>query len=105
MGMAPGRPAVPPPPGVVPAVPPAPPKSRATDRADRISGDGTPLPNSLRAFFEPRFGMDFGRVRLHTDETSATEADALRAKRRPARERLRDGRDQARAGRSHELFR
>jgi hypothetical protein len=33
---------------------------------------GTPLPKSTRAFFEPRFGHDFSKVKLHTN-TRATE--------------------------------
>ena len=34
---------------------------------------GRPLPESMRAFFEPRFGYDFSHVRIHTD-TQATRA-------------------------------
>jgi hypothetical protein len=30
-------------------------------------GSGQPLPGHIRAFFEPRFGYDFGDVRIHTD--------------------------------------
>src|SRR4030042_511122 len=36
----------------------------------RLSGNqgrGTPLPDDVRAYMEPRFGVDFGSVRLHTD--------------------------------------
>src|SRR4051812_40704573 len=29
-------------------------------------GSGTALPATTRAFFEPRFGADFGDVRVHT---------------------------------------
>ncbi len=29
-------------------------------------GGGQPLPESVRAFFEPRFNHDFGKVRVHT---------------------------------------
>jgi hypothetical protein len=32
-----------------------------------VRGGGQPLPESVRAFFEPRFGQDFGEVRVHTD--------------------------------------
>jgi hypothetical protein len=35
---------------------------------------GRPLDAAARAFFEPRFGMDFGRVRVHTDERAAESA-------------------------------
>ena len=30
-------------------------------------GSGQPLPDHTRAFFEPRFGYDFGGVRIHPD--------------------------------------
>lgn len=46
----------------------------STDIANRIAaskGGGHSLPDSLRAFMEPRFGVDFSEVRLHTgSETS-----------------------------------
>lgn len=29
-------------------------------------GQGNPLPDSVRTYMEPRFGMDFGHVRIHT---------------------------------------
>jgi hypothetical protein len=38
-----------------------------------------PLSLEERAFFEPRFGQDFSRVRLHADPHSAELADALNA--------------------------
>ena len=38
-----------------------------------------PLSSQERAFFEPRFGHDFSRVRLHSDARSAEMADALNA--------------------------
>ena len=38
-----------------------------------LEGGGQPLPESVRAFFEPRFGYDFSQVRVHTDG----EADSL----------------------------
>jgi outer membrane protein OmpA-like peptidoglycan-associated protein len=33
---------------------------------DRSKGKGSPLPEAVRNFMEPRFGMDFGQVRTHT---------------------------------------
>lgn len=42
-------------------------------------GAGRPLQKSERDFFEPRFGHDFGRVRVHTDEMAAGMADAMNA--------------------------
>lgn len=40
---------------------------------------GQPLDPATRAFFEPRFGHDFGRVRVHTDAKAAESARALDA--------------------------
>lgn len=39
-----------------------------------------PLPDSVRAFFEPRFGVDFSPVRIHTDRTANESAKALNAR-------------------------
>jgi hypothetical protein len=41
---------------------------------------GTPLPAPVRAFFEPRFGADFGGVRVHTGGEAAEAARALGAR-------------------------
>jgi hypothetical protein len=41
---------------------------------------GEPLPETERAFFEPRFGYDFGRVRVHTDVKSSETAKMLNAR-------------------------
>jgi hypothetical protein len=38
----------------------------------RASGEGHPVPDQPRAFFESRFGVDFGSVRIHTG-TNATK--------------------------------
>jgi hypothetical protein len=40
---------------------------------------GAPLDAATRAFFEPRFGHDFSRVRVHTDERAAQSARAVNA--------------------------
>jgi hypothetical protein len=42
-------------------------------------GGGAPLPAAERAFFEPRFGHDFSRVRVHTGPTAAASARSLGA--------------------------
>ncbi len=42
-------------------------------------GMGNSLPNSTRAFFEPRFGYDFRQVRIHHDAESARLARQLNA--------------------------
>ena len=41
---------------------------------------GKPLSNSEREFFEPRFGHDFSRVRVHTDSAAAASATAISAR-------------------------
>jgi hypothetical protein len=41
---------------------------------------GRSLPASARAFFEPRFGRDFGHVRVHADAEAARSAQALGAR-------------------------
>jgi outer membrane protein OmpA-like peptidoglycan-associated protein len=38
-----------------------------------------PLPDDVRSYFEPRFGHDFSRVRVHTDTRAARSAQALGA--------------------------
>ncbi|WP_156972531.1 DUF4157 domain-containing protein, partial [Nitrosospira sp. NpAV] len=35
-------------------------------RLNRSKGGGSPLPDAVRSFMEPRFGMDFSQVRTHT---------------------------------------
>jgi hypothetical protein len=40
---------------------------------------GHPLPDSLRSYFEPRFGKDLSNVRLHTDSRAAETASKLKA--------------------------
>jgi peptidoglycan hydrolase-like protein with peptidoglycan-binding domain len=45
-------------------------------RLERSKGGGSPLPDSVRGFMEPRFGADFGQVRIH----SGREADSMNRK-------------------------
>ncbi len=40
---------------------------------------GQPLDSDVRAFMEPRFGHDFGQVRIHTDDRAAKSAQAANA--------------------------
>ena len=47
---------------------------RATERG------GAPLSPAERAFFEPRFGHDFSRVRVHADGEAAMAARAVQAR-------------------------
>lgn len=44
-----------------------------------IRSAGEPLPQSLRSFFEPRFGQDFSRVRVHTGAGAAQLAGSFDA--------------------------
>ena len=41
------------------------------------AGQGRPLPAETRRFMEPRFGVDFSRVRVHTDAEASGMADDL----------------------------
>jgi hypothetical protein len=45
-----------------------------------LHGCGQPLPESVRAFFEPRFGVDFSQVRVHTDSHAARSVRAVNAR-------------------------
>ncbi|MBS7542767.1 eCIS core domain-containing protein [Ancylobacter oerskovii] len=46
---------------------------------DVLGSPGRPLASSERRFFEPRFGYDFGSVRVHADSRAAASADAVNA--------------------------
>ena len=46
---------------------------------DVLRSPGQPLDPATRAFFEPRFGHDFSRVRVHTDAKAAESAWAVNA--------------------------
>jgi hypothetical protein len=48
-------------------------------RLSGARGSGQPLPESVRAFFEPRFDRDFGEVRVHTDGQAADSARSISA--------------------------
>lgn len=48
-------------------------------RIQTMRGSGQPLPDSTRAFFEPRFGYDFSNVRIHTDSQASEAARQLNA--------------------------
>lgn len=47
---------------------------------DSMRGGGQPLPDSARDFFEPRFGQDFSRTRIHIDANAARSAEAMNAR-------------------------
>ena len=44
-----------------------------------LRGGGQPLPQSVRRFFEPRFGYDFNQVRIHSDNRAVSTAHILNA--------------------------
>ena len=44
-----------------------------------LRSSGEPLDDATRAFMEPRFGRDFGDVRVHTGATASTSARAIGA--------------------------
>jgi hypothetical protein len=45
-----------------------------------LRSPGQPLDAATRAYFEPRFGRDFSKVRVHTDVRAAQSAEALAAR-------------------------
>src|SRR5215203_381484 len=45
-----------------------------------MRGDGRPLTSVERDFMEPRFGVDFGAIRVHSDEEADTHSRALHAR-------------------------
>ena len=46
---------------------------------EALRSPGRPLDTAARAFFEPRFGHDFGRVRIHADDLGGKSARAVNA--------------------------
>ncbi|PSB22160.1 DUF4157 domain-containing protein [Phormidesmis priestleyi ULC007] len=53
--------------------------SNLETRIQTMRGSGQPLPDSTRAFFEPRFGYDLSNVRIHTDSQASEAARQLNA--------------------------
>lgn len=49
-------------------------------RIGELSGRGQPLSASARAFYEPRFGHDFGQVRVHVGTEASRLAHSVQAK-------------------------
>lgn len=49
-------------------------------RVSALEGSGTALPPSVRRSMEPRFGYDFGDVRVHTDVEAAETARMVNAR-------------------------
>jgi hypothetical protein len=49
-------------------------------RLNSLKGGGQPLPKTVRAFFEPRFGVDFSNVRVHSSPKAIETAKAMNAR-------------------------
>ena len=45
-----------------------------------LRSGGEPLPETVRTFFEPRFGRDFGDVRIHSGPSAARAAQSISAR-------------------------
>jgi hypothetical protein len=52
----------------------------AEDAVAQLGGGGAPLPGGVRDRFEASLGADLGAVRVHTDDASASAADAVGAR-------------------------
>jgi hypothetical protein len=50
------------------------------NQAGHLSGRGQELSDPVKSYFEPRFGKDFGSVRVHTDSRAAQLARSLNAR-------------------------
>jgi hypothetical protein len=61
--------------------PPAGPSAAVPEAVGQVlAAPGRPLDAPVRAFMEPRFGRDFGHVRVHTDDRAAASARAVNAR-------------------------
>jgi len=54
-------------------------KGSGCPSSESLSAAGRPLDSWLRAYFEPRFGFDFSRVRIFSDEEAAKSAQSIGA--------------------------
>ena len=48
--------------------------------SEALSSGGSPLDTSVRSFFEPRFGLDLGGVRVHTNSAAVRSAHTIDAR-------------------------
>ena len=55
-------------------------EAKTYSQIQSLKGGGRPLPESSRAFFEPRFGTNFSQVRVHTDNEAAIAARNINAR-------------------------
>lgn len=53
--------------------------SKIEGRISTLQGGGQPLSNDVRAYMEPRFGVDFSQVRVHADAGAVELARAVNA--------------------------
>lgn len=53
---------------------------RIENHIQSMKGGGKPLPEGERVFFEPRFGVDFSHVRVHTDTMASETAHEVNAR-------------------------
>ena len=51
-----------------------------TTQIQSLKSGGQPLPKATRDFFEPRFGVDFSEVRVHTGTNAADSAQSINAR-------------------------
>jgi hypothetical protein len=56
------------------------PTSEAKGSLSQLRGGGRALPDSERRFFEPRFGVDFGAIRIHADGNAERMAHGFGAR-------------------------
>ncbi len=54
--------------------------SSLESRINALQGGGQPLSKETRGFFEPRFGQDFSRVRIHNDSNAHHLARSINAR-------------------------
>jgi hypothetical protein len=59
----------------IPSIP-----SVTESQIDSLTGTGSPMNRGLKEFFEPRFGVDFSDVRLHTDQKANRLSEAVHAR-------------------------
>jgi peptidoglycan hydrolase-like protein with peptidoglycan-binding domain len=62
-------------PGTAPAA-----SSENDSQIEVLPDRGKPLPEAVRAYFEPRFGLDFSEVRVHEGAQAAESAQAINAR-------------------------
>jgi hypothetical protein len=54
--------------------------NRLINYVSNLNNSGMALSSEARNFFEPRFGIDFGSVRIHTDSNAARSAQSIHAR-------------------------